>query len=1158
MAKLKSVLTSWWFVSLTILLLLVLLFCLGLPLVVGALRPLWVRLVILVVLVGGWGLLAWLRARKAKKAAEALSGAIGDAASANPEEKVQAERMAEAMATLRQSSAGKRDYLYSRPWYVIIGPPGSGKTTALINSGLRFPFSDQSLKGVGGTRNLDFWFANEAVLIDTAGRYTSQDSDATADSKAWRSFLALLKRFRPLQPVNGIIVAIGTDELLRGDRQAIDVHAAAIRRRLAEIRAGLEIQVPVYLLVTKADLLAGFVEFFDDLDVEGRRAVLGHTFDYADGRPKADAVTAAFDGIAQTISDRQAKRLAEEPDALRRSLILGFPAQMTALRSRLIRLIDGAFTTAEEPSGTLRGLYFTSGVQEGAPLDRLLSGMAEIYDQPHQAGQSSGRAYFLNRLLSEVMFPEAGLVQMDPKARRRLQSRLVMAIGGIALISVLLVAVWGISFFRNRALHDTLLTQAKAVDAAVHEHGIDLVQVSGQDADLEQSLAALDQMRALAQGYADQKAGGPPLTMRFGLFQWGHAEKAVATYHEGLRRILLPRLLLRLESVINANMSNPLAVYEPLKVYLMLGGQKPGAIDAKAIRGWVNGDWANASYPGADRADLRKRLGEHLDALLEDDDMQSAWPNRRAPIDGHLVASARAAVQTMSVADRAYAILRQKAMAGSGAPWLASRVLSSGDAQAFANGAAVLQLQVPYFFTRAGYEKSYQPGLLTVQKDLEDDLWVLGSDANTTTIREQIGGVRPGVAALYAKEYVAAWENVVNAMQPAQFFQNLQAYGAFTKTPSPWKLILLQLRANTTFTGGSSAAKAGLAQAITAKLGNAAKLLPSDSSGGVDAGQEISNAFKQLQDYVGDGKAPAPIDDFIAAVKTAGASMIAAQSPGAALNAGGAVQAQLATATAQIAAAGATAPPILQSFVTATAKGGTEAQSSAVQGAVSQTYAMNVLPGCQEATKDRYPFFSAATEEASVADMMRFFGNGGVMDSFVRDRLMPLLDTGGPVWRWKMGDPVASAFDPSSAGAFAQTPVIRDMLSAGLPFKVSLETLGPGADAVEFSSGGTSYRFDKSAGTTQKPFLWSPQAGAPEAHVTLFKGTQQLDQVAEQGSWAVFHLMDKARKQNSGETAFLATFGNGANSATLRITLSSDQNPFSRGGAWAFRCPVAP
>src|SRR6202012_529908 len=164
-----------------------------------------------------------------------------------------AERMKTALAGLKSASGNRRDYLYSRPWYIIIGPPGAGKTTALLNSGLRFPFSDSALKGVGGTRNLDFWFADEAAMVDTAGRYTTQDSDAPTDAKAWESFLGLLRKHRPLQPINGVLVPIGLDELLRADRAKIDAHASAVRRRLQELRRTLEVAAPVYVLFTKAD-----------------------------------------------------------------------------------------------------------------------------------------------------------------------------------------------------------------------------------------------------------------------------------------------------------------------------------------------------------------------------------------------------------------------------------------------------------------------------------------------------------------------------------------------------------------------------------------------------------------------------------------------------------------------------------------------------------------------------------------------------------------------------------------------------------------------------------------------------------------------------------------------------------------------------------------
>ncbi|MET0180981.1 MAG: type VI secretion protein IcmF/TssM N-terminal domain-containing protein, partial [Novosphingobium sp.] len=259
----KRIFSSWWVTTGLIVACLVLLFCLGLPLVVGWLRPLWVRLAIGGAIVGVWLAAAFVRRQRARKASEAIARELAGPSAADQEEAVIGERMSEALRQLRTASGNRRDYLYRRPWYVIIGPPGSGKTTALLNSGLRFPFSDQSLKGVGGTRNLDFWFADEAALVDTAGRYTTQDSDATADSRGWKSFLALLRRTRPKQPINGVIVALGVDELLRADCAGIDNHAAIVRRRLAELRETLEISTPIYLFLTKVDLLAGFVEFYD-------------------------------------------------------------------------------------------------------------------------------------------------------------------------------------------------------------------------------------------------------------------------------------------------------------------------------------------------------------------------------------------------------------------------------------------------------------------------------------------------------------------------------------------------------------------------------------------------------------------------------------------------------------------------------------------------------------------------------------------------------------------------------------------------------------------------------------------------------------------------------------------------------------------------------
>ncbi len=345
--------------------------------------------------------------------------ARSDADSAAPErvakelETIRA-RFEEAAATL------KRSRIEELPWYMIIGAPGSGKTTALVNSGLRFllPGTGRTapVAGVGGTRNCDWWFTEDAVLLDTAGRYTTQESDARADAAAWHGFFSLLKEARPRQPLNGAFVTVSVSDLMLWTKKECARFSGNVRMRLAELYAALGTRFPIYLLVTKTDLLAGFIEFFGELDLEGRAQVWGTTFETdIDPALVAEPYAGDFAALESRLNAEMLARLHEERDLQRRAAIYRFPQQFHALGPLLGEFLAQAFgTQVNHRTLQLRGVYFTSGTQEGNPIDRVLGALEHAFrleGKTAVAPGSTGKSFFVTRLLREVVFPEASLAE---------------------------------------------------------------------------------------------------------------------------------------------------------------------------------------------------------------------------------------------------------------------------------------------------------------------------------------------------------------------------------------------------------------------------------------------------------------------------------------------------------------------------------------------------------------------------------------------------------------------------------------------------------------------------------------------------------------------------------------------------------------------------
>ena len=1116
MKKLLKVLGNWWVVSVAVAVVCGLLLALILPMIVHPLRPWPWRLTLLLAVAVVWGLAALGRVLLSRRASSRLAAELetpGPSSAAN-EQSVLDSRMKEAMTRLKAETGGRRGYLYSRPWYVIIGAPGAGKTTALLNSGLRFPYSDAALKGIGGTRNLDFWFADQAVLVDTAGRYTSQDSDQDRDRAGWTRFLSLLRQNRPLRPINGILVAVSLDSFENADCAAIDRQADTIRLRLKELRDGLESLAPVYVIFTKSDLLAGFREYHDDLDAEGRRAVLGATLPL-NGRRDAAAVAAAFDEVAHAVADRVSGRIQAERDLRRRGLIIGFPAQVDALRDGVVRLLTGIFPAdSAEAAGALRGFYFTSGVQEGTPFDAVLSATASLADsQPEAAGR--GRAYFINRLLTEVVLGEAGLARATPEARRRRSTITTAAFASIGAVSACLLIAWLASFLTSLNYQDRVLAAAGEIQPSLH--GLDLRQVSDADPSLAAVTPVLDQLRQLPGGYADRRAKRfPGFPMGLGLADDGLSRDVEAAYQLGLQRILMPRVLLRMEGFLRENRETPIELYSALRAYRLISGDAPPKIqkrDVASIADWVEGDWTRTSLSGGDLVQTRAALRQHLDALLADPDMLSVWGGgRKAPYDPSLVESTQSLLLSqLTDGQRGYAILRDLGARGE-KDWTPG--LPDEKYRAFASPDRVKALRVPFLFTRQGYVTAYPARLKAVIDQLSSEGWVLDNQA-AVPLSARVA-LANEISEAYAAEYSRRWREVLATLAPGDYVGNDGAAQALFAPPSPLATMIAKVRKETSLT-------------IPGKKG--------PNLGGLDAGGRITADFASLGQF--------DVNAFVTLIKRVKeASILARTDPTAAASL------QKASAELQVMALNTSSPELGPLVAVAAGKVGDAGRSLSAD-ALQQEYLQTILPVCQRVTSQAFPFVRTATGDASRGEVSEFFRPGGLLDAFIKNKLSQHIDPIGPYWRWKADDPVAQLFK-SSPQRFQEARDLQILMSEGLQMQLTPVDFSPDVQAVEVRIGNATETFRR-GDNRPIPFRWRQEDNATA--MVSFQGTP--DYLAGSGEWAIFRLFGPPTQLTNTGNSFMATFAKGSSSVTFRVLLSGNgKNPF-RDGPWGFRCPAS-
>jgi type VI secretion system protein ImpL len=1060
-----------------------------------------------------------------------------------------ARRFEEAVALLKASRLGGRrsvldalagrPYLYQLPWYIIIGAPGAGKTTALANSGLEFPlaskFGKRGIRGVGGTRNCDWWFTSDAVLIDTAGRFTTQDSDPEADHAAWSSFLDLLRKYRPRRPVNGVLLTVSVSDLLGASTEDRRDHARRLRERVDELAARVGPGIPIYVLITKLDLLAGFMEFFADFDKDERAQVWGVTFPYGgnEGAPSDPFARLSSELVAleKRLDERLLERLHGESDRERRAAIYAFPQQWRVLRETLAEFLQASFGAAQPTARPLvRGVYFTSATQEGTPMDRALGGLARALGLANRIvapARPSGKTFFVTRLLREVVFAEAGLAGANLRWQRGSRA-LQCSAGAVTATAVALALAFAWRGYRDNQQY-LAAVQARAAD-------LERSVVSARAApatDLGALLPVLDALPAIGAPVA-ARAGVTALRRWFdlGLDQSAKFEAAGQdAYRRLLREALLPRIAVRLQQRLRAGASERIdTIYEALKAYLMLfGGQH---FDRAGLRTSLRADWELA-LPGAE-GDAGARLRRHFDRLVASGEVG-------APVlaDRQLIERARALVARVPLAQRVYTRLRSadpEALGGvsdftldSAAGPAARQVFTRASGGPLTEG-------VPALYTRAAFQRLARQSDEIVRQLAAESSWVLGtvadaSDADVTARARLYAQIEQQ----YLADYARAWDEFLRDLRivpTATLAQSEQVARVLARTDSP---LLLLVRA--------------AARELTLE-----PLTVGDAAAGSNA-ETPTERFAALRRFAAGESAP--VQETLALLGKLAAQLAAIDDA-----ARRKLAAPASDIVSELSAQAARSPEPVRTLLAQLATVSTGQIFAAQRDRIAQQLASEVGAPCDRLLQGRYPLARSGKEEVSLQDFAQAFAANGWLDGFFQSHLAQYVDASARAWTLPAAGGRAEA---ATLAPFQQARTIRNAFfhDGGRAFGVRLDfrllELDPTANGFELQVNGQTLRFSRETRTAQV-LQWPGAVTDPAAQrvrvgfTTAATGSGALHSF--EGSWALFRLFERVRVEpGASPDRVVIAFDVEGRRARFEVKSDTPVNPIRLSALEQFQCP---
>jgi len=688
---------------------------------------------------------------------------------------------AQLAASKRTASNGN---LGAMPVLLVVGPPGSTKTTTIVRSGL----DPELLAGdvfqgdtVATTEAVNLWYAQSTVVVEAGG-------GLVRDASSWQR---LIRELRPRsfwsaltgkpQAPRLALVCFGCDEFYKpGSGEAVPAAAREIRARLGEAARQFGVQLPTYIVFTKLDTIPHFDAFTRNFSPDEARDPLGASVypDAGGAGTYADRITPrldqAFGELTASLAERRLQTLAREHAAEYKPGAYEFPREFNKLRGMVIDFAREIGRPSElQVSPVLRGFYFTGvqavfvtdGAQEHAIAAQQSAkepgvrnatavfgaGGRPVAAQPTPVAASGTRKVprwdFLPRVMREVVFGDKAAIRLT-SAGARVGFWRKLGLAAAIVITLGLSLAFAISYSANKRLAGDALDATRGIAALPPN----LVDLPPQDA-----LKRLDALRMQVDTLSAYEHTGAPLHLKWGLYSGASLYPVVRdAYFAAFSKLMFAQTRTAMLQTLRSLPDAPQPTddygetYNLLKAYLVTSSHPEKSTTAFLAPALMT-RWLGSRSVDSTRATLARRQFETYANELR---YANPFPDTA---DVQAVEKGRTFLRKFAGSEHIYQYMLAEAAKSNPPVQFNKSVAGSAPF-------VIDAYEVPGSFTKGGAAFMLN-AFKTVDKYLSGESWVVGEDASGMDKAKLVADLQTR----YSDDYSGQWRKFLSSAQVTRY-----------------------------------------------------------------------------------------------------------------------------------------------------------------------------------------------------------------------------------------------------------------------------------------------------------------------------------------------------------------------------------------------------